>query len=52
LRPSRRHHTFVTQLAPAADQVTALLLIPATAGKFWMIGWLLWHSFRTRSVTG
>jgi hypothetical protein len=42
---------FVTQLAPAADQVTALLLIPATVGEFWMISWLLWHSFRARSVT-
>lgn len=41
---------FVTYLAPAAESVTALLLIPATVGEFWMIGWLLWHSFRTHPV--
>ncbi|WP_454860876.1 DUF4386 domain-containing protein [Promicromonospora soli] len=44
---------FVTYLAPAAAPVTELLLIPATVGEFWMIGWLLWHSFRTHpSRTG
>jgi len=41
---------FVAYLAPAADSVTALLVIPATVGEFWMIGWLLWHSFRTHPV--
>lgn len=41
---------FTAYLAPAADSVTALLLIPATVGEFWMIGWLLWHSFRARAV--
>lgn len=41
---------FVAYLAPAADSVAALLVIPATVGEFWMIGWLLWHSFRARGT--
>jgi hypothetical protein len=43
-------NAFVAYLAPAAEPVAALLLIPATIGEFWMIGWLLWHSFRTGAV--
>ena len=44
-------NAFAAYLAPDAEQATALLLIPATVGEFWMIGWLLWHSFRARAVT-
>ena len=41
-------NAFVAYLAPDAEQIAAVLLIPATIGEFWMIGWLLWHSARTR----
>lgn len=44
-------NAFAAYLAPDAEQATALLLIPATVGELWMIGWLLWHSFRARAVT-
>jgi hypothetical protein len=43
-------NAFVAFLLPAAESVTALVLIPATVGELWMIGWLLWHSFRARAV--
>ena len=43
-------NTFVAYLAPAAEPVAALLLIPATTGEFWPIGWLLWHAVRTHAV--
>lgn len=32
---------FVTYLLPQADLLTILLALPATAGEFWMIGYLL-----------
>ncbi|WP_129789876.1 DUF4386 domain-containing protein [Promicromonospora panici] len=41
---------FVMYLAPAAGPVANLLVVPATVGEFWMIGWLLWHSFRPRAA--
>ncbi|MFD2793138.1 DUF4386 domain-containing protein [Promicromonospora vindobonensis] len=40
---------FIAYLAPAAAPSTSLLLIPATVGEVWIIGWLLWHSFRART---
>lgn len=40
---------FVMHLAPAAGPVADLLVVPATVGEFWMIGWLLWHSFQARA---
>jgi hypothetical protein len=42
---------FVAYLAPAAESVNALLPILASVGEFWMIGWLLWHSFRARGTS-
>ncbi|PUB22850.1 uncharacterized protein DUF4386 [Promicromonospora sp. AC04] len=39
---------FVTYLVPAAAPVTDLLPFLATVGEVWMIGWLLWYSFRAR----
>lgn len=44
-------NAFAGTLAPAAEQAAGLLLIPATVGEFWMIGWLLWHSYRARTLT-
>jgi hypothetical protein len=41
---------FVAYLAPAAESVNALLPILATVGELWMIGWLLWYSFRARGA--
>jgi hypothetical protein len=40
---------FATYLAPGADQITQALVVPATVGEFWMIGWLLRHGLRRRS---
>ncbi|WP_125776868.1 DUF4386 domain-containing protein [Antribacter gilvus] len=37
---------FVTHLAPGAALVGDLLSYVATIGELWMIGWLLWYSFR------
>ncbi|MQA61230.1 MAG: DUF4386 family protein [Actinophytocola sp.] len=32
---------FVRYLVPSADPITQVLIVPATIGEFWMIGWLL-----------
>ncbi|MFC8798385.1 DUF4386 domain-containing protein [Promicromonospora sp. NPDC057138] len=37
---------FLTYLAPAATPVAEALPFLATIGEIWMIGWLLWYSFR------
>ncbi|GHH78342.1 DUF4386 domain-containing protein [Promicromonospora soli] len=41
---------FLAYLVPAAAPASELLVIPATIGEFWMIGWLLWYSVRARAV--
>lgn len=40
---------FVTYLAPSAGPVAELLIVPATVGEFWMIGWLLLRGLRRRT---
>lgn len=37
---------FGTYLAPPADPITEALVLPATIGEFWMIGWLLYRGLR------
>ncbi|MCC9704083.1 DUF4386 domain-containing protein [Streptomyces sp. MNU76] len=37
---------FVTYLAPSAGPIAELLVVPATVGEFWMIGWLLLRGLR------
>lgn len=40
--------TYVSYLAPTLGAVSDLLVVPATIGEFWMIGWLLTRSLRRR----
>lgn len=37
---------FLTYLAPSLGVLTELLVVPATIGELWMIGWLLWRGLR------
>lgn len=39
---------FVNYLVPAAESVAQALVVPATVGEFWMIGWLLVRGLRPR----
>lgn len=39
---------FVNYLAPSAGPITQVLVIPATIGEFWMIGWLLYRGLHRR----
>jgi hypothetical protein len=39
-------NAFASYLAPQAGVATALLVVPATIGEFWMIGYLLIHGIR------
>lgn len=39
---------FINYLAPSAEPITQALVIPATIGEFWMIGWLLYRGLRRR----
>lgn len=39
-------NAFVSYLAPHAGPATALLVVPATIGEFWMIGYLLIYGIR------
>ncbi|GAA1984067.1 DUF4386 domain-containing protein [Isoptericola halotolerans] len=37
---------FLSLLAPGADLLSQLIVVPATVGEFWMIGYLLWTGLR------
>jgi hypothetical protein len=43
---------FLAYLVPAAAPVAEALPLLATVGEVWMIGWLLWYSFRARVPAG
>ncbi|MGX2996489.1 DUF4386 domain-containing protein [Streptomyces sp. JNUCC 64] len=42
-------NTFLTHLAPSAELLAELVVLPATVGEFWMIGWLLFRGLRRRT---
>ncbi|GAB3073336.1 DUF4386 domain-containing protein [Micromonospora schwarzwaldensis] len=44
--------TFVTYLAPGAGIVGDLLVVPATVGEFWMLGYLIVVGLRKRALNG
>ena len=41
---------FVTFLAPGAETIASALVIPASVGEFWMIGYLLIRGVRRTAV--
>ncbi|GIJ22353.1 DUF4386 domain-containing protein [Micromonospora lutea] len=44
--------TFVGYLAPGAGIAADLLVVPATVGEFWIIGYLIIFGVRKRALTG
>ncbi|GIJ79424.1 protein of unknown function [Micromonospora phaseoli] len=43
--------TFVGYLAPSAGIVADLLVVPATAGELWILGYLIIFEVRSQAIT-
>ncbi|WP_341718436.1 DUF4386 domain-containing protein [Micromonospora sp. FIMYZ51] len=43
-------HTFVAYLAPGAEAVADLLVVPATVGEFWILGYLIIRGVRQQAL--